>query len=178
MQDVFVDLSATSAFERQITTENKIIVGAMLAAAASASSEDGDRRMSLNRIQAIRDSEVHATVFFTSKIHVSNSLKNDHILRSDVMRSYGISGHFELVRLVKRQFDSLSVQGCINLYQYSCVYRYWNGFDVFEFIVISILRKCTSSLVLLHVPGSNPQPYLHLLKGLGPNYEGVRLLAL
>jgi hypothetical protein len=32
------------------------------------------------------------------------------------MRSNGISGYFELVRLVER-FDPLSVQGCINSFQ-------------------------------------------------------------
>jgi hypothetical protein len=40
-----------------------------------------------------------------------------------------------------------------------------------EFIVIRILQVCTSSLVLLHMPGSNPPRYLHLSKGLGPYYE-------
>jgi hypothetical protein len=40
-----------------------------------------------NRIQAIRDSEVRATVFFTSKIHALNTLKMPPLLRSDVMQS-------------------------------------------------------------------------------------------
>jgi hypothetical protein len=40
------------------------------------------------------------------------------------------------------------------------------------------LRVCTSYLVLLHVPGSNPQRYSHLSNCLGPKYEEVCLLAL
>jgi hypothetical protein len=46
-QDAFVDLSATSAFERKISLgDNKVIAGNMLAARASLV-EDGDSRMSL-----------------------------------------------------------------------------------------------------------------------------------
>jgi hypothetical protein len=41
----------------------------------------------LNRIQAIRDSEVRATVFFTRKIHALNTLKMRPLLRSNVMQS-------------------------------------------------------------------------------------------
>jgi hypothetical protein len=59
-----------------------------------------------------------------------------------------------------------------------CVFRHSNDCVEFEFTVISVLRVCTSSLVLLHVPDSNPQRYSHLSKGLGPKYEEVRLLAL
>jgi hypothetical protein len=36
------------------------------------------------------------------------------LLRSNVMRSYGVSGYFELIKLVELEFDSLSVQGCTN----------------------------------------------------------------
>jgi hypothetical protein len=41
-------------------------------------------------------------VFFTSKIHALNTLKMAALLRSNVMRPYGVSGYFELVRLVER----------------------------------------------------------------------------
>jgi hypothetical protein len=41
----------------------------------------------VNRIQAIRDSEVRATVFFTRKIHALNTLKMAPVLRSNVMQS-------------------------------------------------------------------------------------------
>jgi hypothetical protein len=61
-----------------------------------------DNGSSFNRIQAIRDSEVHATVFLTSKIHSLNTLKMGPLLRSDVMRPNRVSGHLELVRLVER----------------------------------------------------------------------------
>jgi hypothetical protein len=57
-----------------------------------------------------------------------------------------------------------------------CVFRYSNNYDEFEFIVISTLRVCTSSLVLLHVPGSNPQRYLHL-SNCSRHLSRVRLLA-
>jgi hypothetical protein len=43
------------------------------------------------------------------------------LLRSDVMRSYGISGHLERIRLVERYFDSLYVHGCNKLDWYVCV---------------------------------------------------------
>jgi hypothetical protein len=56
----------------------------------------------LNRIQAIRDLEVRATVIFTSKIHALNTLKMAPLLRSNVMRPYGVSDYFELVRLVEQ----------------------------------------------------------------------------
>jgi hypothetical protein len=56
----------------------------------------------LNRIPVISVLEVRATVFFTSKIHALNTLKMAPPLRSNVMRPYGVSGYFELVRLVKR----------------------------------------------------------------------------
>jgi hypothetical protein len=39
-------------------------------------------------------------------------------------------------------------------------------YNQFEFIVISVLGVCTSSLVLLNVPGSNPQRYFAPLKDL------------
>jgi hypothetical protein len=41
----------------------------------------------VNRIQAIRDLEVHATVIFTSRIHALNTLKMAPLLRKDVMLS-------------------------------------------------------------------------------------------
>jgi hypothetical protein len=41
----------------------------------------------VNRILVIRDFELRATVFFTSKIHALNTLKMDPLLRSDVMLS-------------------------------------------------------------------------------------------
>jgi hypothetical protein len=43
--------------------------------------------LAFNRIQAIRDSEVRATVFFTRKIHALNTLKMAPVLRSNVMQS-------------------------------------------------------------------------------------------
>jgi hypothetical protein len=62
----------------------------------------GTSLLPFNRIQAIRDSEVRATVFFTNKKHALNTLKMPHVLRSDVMQPNRVSGHFEVVRLVKQ----------------------------------------------------------------------------
>jgi hypothetical protein len=70
----------------------------------SALDYNGERYLSsiINRIQAIRDSEVRATLFFTNKKHALNTLKMASLLRSDVMRSNRVSGHLELVRLGER----------------------------------------------------------------------------
>jgi hypothetical protein len=59
-------------------------------------------RRIVNSFQAISVIRGARYGVFTNKKHGLNTLKMDHLLRSDVMLSLGISGYFGLVRLVER----------------------------------------------------------------------------
>jgi hypothetical protein len=84
-------------------------------------------------------------------------LKIDPLFRSDVMRSYGISGHFGSVRLVERCSNPSRLKA-LSMW----TDRMWLATQPMPMSRLSPENEYIQSyapLIVQHVPGSNPPQY-------------------